>query len=122
MTSRQADVLVVGAGPAGLTAAARLARTGARVVLLEREQSPGGVPRHCAHRGFGDRPHALTGPAHARLLADAAARAGADLRTGVTALDWAGPRALTTVGPRGAETLAARAVVLATGARERPRA
>lgn len=44
MTSRQADVLVVGAGPAGLTAAARLARTGARVVLLEREQSPGESP------------------------------------------------------------------------------
>lgn len=44
VTSRQADVLVVGAGPAGLTAAARLARTGARVVLLEREQSPGESP------------------------------------------------------------------------------
>ncbi|NEB13379.1 FAD-dependent oxidoreductase, partial [Streptomyces coelicoflavus] len=51
-----------------------------------------------------------------------AERAGADVRTGVTALDWAGPRTLTTVGPQGAETLAARAVVLATGARERPRA
>lgn len=80
------------------------------------------MPRHCAHRGFGAWPHALTGPAHARLLTESAERAGADVRTGVTALDWAGPRTLTTVGPQGAETLAARAVVLATGARERPRA
>ncbi|MFK4546943.1 thioredoxin reductase [Streptomyces tendae] len=122
MTSRHVDVLVVGAGPAGLTAAALLATAGARVEVLERERSPGGVPRHCAHRGFGNRPHALTGPAYARLLADAAVHAGADLRTGVTALDWAGPRALSTVGPQGVGTLAARAVVLATGARERPRA
>ncbi|MFI0572996.1 NAD(P)/FAD-dependent oxidoreductase [Streptomyces tendae] len=122
MTSRHIDVLVVGAGPAGLAAASLLATAGARVEVLEREQSPGGVPRHCAHRGFGNRPHALTGPAYARLLADAAVHAGADLRTGVTALDWAGPRALSTVGPQGVRTLAARAVVLATGARERPRA
>ncbi|MEU1050353.1 FAD-dependent oxidoreductase [Streptomyces sp. NPDC005897] len=122
MTSRHIDVLVVGAGPAGLAAASLLATAGARVEVLEREQAPGGVPRHCAHRGFGNRPHALTGPAYARLLADAAVHAGADLRTGVTALDWAGPRALATVGPQGVRTLAARAVVLATGARERPRA
>ncbi|MFE0370176.1 NAD(P)/FAD-dependent oxidoreductase [Streptomyces tendae] len=121
MTSRHVDVLVVGAGPAGLAAAALLATAGARVEVLEREQAPGGVPRHCAHRGFGNRPRALTGPAYARLLADAAVHAGADLRTGVTALDWAGPRALSTVGPQGVRTLAARAVVLATGARERPR-
>ncbi|WP_333753559.1 FAD-dependent oxidoreductase, partial [Streptomyces sp. IBSBF 2394] len=121
MTSRHVDVLVVGAGPAGLAAASLLATAGARVEVLEREQSPGGVPRHCAHRGFGNRPRALTGPAYARLLADAAVHAGADLCTGVTALDWAGPRALSTIGPQGVRTLAARAVVLATGARERPR-
>ncbi|MGW0225514.1 NAD(P)/FAD-dependent oxidoreductase [Streptomyces tendae] len=121
MTSRHVDVLVVGAGPAGLAAASLLATAGARVEVLEREQAPGGVPRHCAHRGFGNRPRALTGPAYARLLADAAVHAGAGLRTGVTALDWAGPRALSTVGPQGVRTLAARAVVLATGARERPR-
>ncbi|MFE1585933.1 NAD(P)/FAD-dependent oxidoreductase [Streptomyces sp. NPDC058737] len=122
MTSRQVDVLVVGAGPAGLVTASLLATADARVEVLEREQAPGGVPRHCAHRGFGTWPHALTGPAHARLLAASAERAGADVRTGVTALDWVGPRTLTTVGPQGAETLAARAVVLATGAREGPRA
>ncbi|MDT0614045.1 NAD(P)/FAD-dependent oxidoreductase [Streptomyces lancefieldiae] len=120
--TRQVDVLVVGAGPAGLVAASLLAVTGARVEVLEREQRAGGVPRHCAHRGFGNWPHALTGPAYARLLAGAAVRAGADVRTGVTALDWAGPCSLATVGPDGPETVAARAVVLATGARERPRA
>ncbi|OIK03097.1 NAD(P)/FAD-dependent oxidoreductase [Streptomyces monashensis] len=138
---RRVDVLVVGAGPAGLAAAARLAASGAgRVEVLEREQEAGGVPRHCAHGGFGTRAHPLTGPAYARLLTKAAERSGAVIRTGVTVLDWgvtgvpesvAAPGAadrdvppcpvLTAVGPGGPETVEARAVVLATGARERPR-
>ncbi|MGW0335649.1 NAD(P)/FAD-dependent oxidoreductase [Streptomyces sp. NPDC003011] len=120
---RDVDVLVVGAGPAGLAAAARLALAGAgRVEVLDREQRAGGTPRHCAHGGYGTPLHPLTGPAYARALVTAAERAGAVVRTGVTALDWAGPLALDTVGPHGPQTLRARAVVLATGARERPRA
>ncbi|MFI6934959.1 NAD(P)/FAD-dependent oxidoreductase [Streptomyces sp. NPDC050287] len=120
---RDVDVLVVGAGPAGLAAAARLAVGGAgRVEVLDRERQAGGVPRHCAHGGYGTLLHPLTGPAYARLLVTAAEQAGAVVRTGVTALDWAGPLALRTVGPQGPEILRARAVVLATGARERPRA
>ncbi|MEU7057412.1 FAD-dependent oxidoreductase [Streptomyces sp. NPDC046197] len=120
---RHVDVLVVGAGPAGLAAAARLAASGAgRIEVLDRERQSGGVPRHCAHGGFGTWLHPLTGPAYARLLTRATVSAGAVLRTGVTALDWAGPRTLTAVGPDGPETIEARAVVLATGARERPRA
>ncbi|MFG2953891.1 FAD-dependent oxidoreductase [Streptomyces sp. NPDC048291] len=145
---RHVDVLVVGAGPAGLAAAARLALAGVgRVEVLEREQEPGGVPRYCAHGGFGTWTRPLTGPAYAGLLVEAAARAGAVVRTGVTVLDWAvsapqrgagncatshdGAAAdtlaaehlgLTTIGVRGPETVTARAVVLATGAYERPRA
>lgn len=120
---REVDVLVVGAGPAGLAAGARLAAAGVRrVEILDREQQAGGVPRHCAHGGYGTLLHPLTGPAYARLLVTAAERAGAVVRTGVTALDWDGPLALRTVGPHGPETVRARALVLATGARERPRA
>ncbi|MGW3291277.1 NAD(P)/FAD-dependent oxidoreductase [Streptomyces sp. NPDC001002] len=120
---RDVDVLVVGAGPAGLAVAARLAVAGVgQVEVLDRELRAGGVPRHCAHDGFGTWLHPLTGPGYARLLTTAAARAGAVVRTGVTALDWAGPLSLTTVSPDGPETLRARAIVLATGARERPRA
>ncbi|MFJ9940154.1 NAD(P)/FAD-dependent oxidoreductase [Streptomyces erythrochromogenes] len=122
-TEVRVDVLVVGAGPAGLALATRLARAGAgRVEVLEREQDPGGMPRHLHHGRFGRPPlPRLRGPEYARRSVRAALAAGAELRTGVTATGWAGPLCLETTGPAGLERITARAVVLATGARERPR-
>ncbi|MFD5878213.1 FAD-dependent oxidoreductase, partial [Streptomyces yangpuensis] len=77
-TDRRVDVLVVGAGPAGLALAARLARAGAgRVEVLEREPEPGGMPRHLHHGGFGRAPLPwLRGPAYTRRWARAAAPPG----------------------------------------------
>ena len=44
------DVVIVGGGPAGLSAARRLLGSGVRdVVVLERESEAGGIPRHCGH-------------------------------------------------------------------------
>ncbi|SEG82182.1 Thioredoxin reductase [Actinacidiphila yanglinensis] len=118
------DVLVVGAGPAGLTAAARLAgRTGADVLVLDRADTPGGVPVHTAHTGFGlrDLHRVLSGPAYAARLAGAARAAGADLRGRAMVTGWSGPRQVEATTPDGLLRVRARAVLLATGARERPR-
>nr|WSZ94458.1 NAD(P)/FAD-dependent oxidoreductase [Streptomyces sp. NBC_00857] len=146
---RTVDVLVIGAGPAGLAAAARLSAAGAGTVeVVDREEQAGGVPRHCYHAGFGPRElwQPMSGPAYARHWCDLATGAGAVLRTGVSVTGWAwqhgpvgpfrhegGPLgrtdapgaptrlAVDTTAPDGLERLTARAVVLATGARERPR-
>ncbi|TXS43665.1 NAD(P)/FAD-dependent oxidoreductase [Streptomyces sp. OR43] len=121
---RTVDVLVVGAGPAGLGAAAGLAASGVRrVEVLEREQTAGGIPRHCHHAGFGGSRSSggTDGPEYARRCTAAATRAGAAVRTGITVTGWAGPLTLDATGPGGLERITAHAVVLATGARERPR-
>jgi thioredoxin reductase len=122
------DVLVVGAGPAGLTAAAELRRLGVpRVLVADREAEPGGVPRHSRHTGYGlrDLHRVLSGPAYARALADAAIRSGAELRTGCTVTELrAGGGALSALltSASGIEEVHQAAVLLATGCRERPRA
>ncbi len=53
------DVLIIGAGIAGITAAKAASDCGRRVILVDREAGFGGVLRQCAHRGFGG---GLTGP------------------------------------------------------------
>jgi len=119
-----ADVVIIGAGPAGLTAARCLRSLGVpSVLVLEREAQAGGIPRHSDHLGYGlrDLRTLLTGPGYARRLAGLAADAGADIRLSTMVTGWAGDRSLLVTGPGGRRRIDARAVVLATGARERPR-
>mgnify|MGYP000458809983 FL=1 len=47
------DVAVVGAGAAGLAAAAEIAKHPYRTVVLDREEQLGGILRQCIHNGFG---------------------------------------------------------------------
>ncbi|GHH70166.1 oxidoreductase [Streptosporangium violaceochromogenes] len=63
----------------------------------------------------------MSGPAYARTLAERARAAGATIRTNATVTGWAGDRVIEATTPQGRIRVEARAVVLATGARERPR-
>lgn len=117
------DVLIIGAGPAGLAAAAALAPHHG-VLVLDREATPGGIPRHCAHSPFGMREfhRVLTGTAYARRLIRRAEAAGARIaaRVNVTALHPGG--CVDVTSDAGVQQIRARRVLLATGIRESSRA
>jgi flavin-dependent dehydrogenase len=78
----EAEVIVIGGGPAGLGAATELARTGRHVLVLEREAEAGGIPRHCGHYPFGMREfhRVLRGPDYAAQLVKTARAAGVTIR------------------------------------------
>ncbi|MFD8091513.1 NAD(P)/FAD-dependent oxidoreductase [Streptomyces malaysiensis] len=118
------DVLIIGGGPAGLTAASELsARRAGHILVVDREQEAGGIPRHSDHTGYGirDLHRVMSGPAYARHLVDQAARAGAEIRTNTMVTGWADDHTVEVTSPQGRYQIRPRAIVLATGARERPR-
>ncbi len=124
MNELKTDVLIVGAGPAGMACALGLAKKGIRdILVLDREQRAGGVPRLCRHLGFGirDLHTVLSGPGYARAYMEKIQ--GTPIRVSVetTATEWVGDKKVRITSPRGIETVSARAVLLATGCRERPR-
>ncbi len=115
------DLAIIGAGPAGMAAAALAARHGLRVTLLDEQPRPGGqiyrdVDRATALRGD------LLGPdyTHGATLTAALKHSGVDHVSG--AVVWAieeGFALSYTKDGRGAQIMADR-VLLATGAIERP--
>lgn len=126
--SASADVLIVGAGPAGIAAALELKKLGVNDILIaEREPEAGGIPRLCGHIGFGttDLHRVLTGPAYARRYRELVDRAGIKIHTSTTITGWDSAtgnlRALHFSSPEGVGIVEARSVLLATGVRERPR-
>jgi thioredoxin reductase len=125
MKTSQVDVLVIGGGPAGLAAAIELKKSGVNSVrVLERERVAGGVPRHSFHPGYGlrDFKQFLSGPKYAQKYVDAAQAAGVVISTLSTATQLGDKKSVQVTSPAGIETISARAIILATGARERARA
>ncbi len=117
-------MFVVGGGPAGLACAIELRRRGvADVVVLDRENRAGGIPRHCGHQGFGlrDLRRLMPGARYAQRYVELAREAGVRVLEETMVTGWS-DGALDVTSPAGREQLHASGVVLATGCRERPRA
>ena len=125
MTERSVDILIIGAGPAGLAAAIAAREAGiSSLVVLEREAQPGGILRQCIHNGFGLHRFSteLTGPEYAQRDIDRAAELGIEISCGTTVLSLSPSRRVLSVSSReGLVAWQAGAVILAMGCRERPR-
>ena len=118
------DVIIIGGGPAGLAAAISADKQGAKVLLIEREARLGGILKQCIHDGFGlvRFGEKLSGPEYVeRFLGEFRERKiEAELLTFVTKMvKKDGVFALTAVNRRGVQQYMAKALVLATGCRER---
>jgi glycerol-3-phosphate dehydrogenase len=118
------DVLIVGAGPAGLSAAIELKKQGVKnILVVDRESEAGGMPRFCHHTGFGraDLWRMYSGPRYARYYRELAEKHGVEIHTSTTITGWHENKLVFT-SPNGLGEIEAKAVLLATGIRERPRA
>ncbi|MBU9223121.1 NAD(P)/FAD-dependent oxidoreductase [Burkholderia multivorans] len=126
MTRRACDLLIVGAGPAGMAAAMAARSAGLSVVVADEGPSPGGQ----IYRNLADVPAKLAqwlGPDYAagRPLIDGLLASGAHYlpRSVVWQIAFEpAPVAMLTLGgaARGTLEIDARAVLIATGAQERP--
>ncbi len=122
---KQIDLLIIGGGPAGLAAAAAAYESGCRdMLILEREETLGGILKQCIHNGFGLHTfkEELTGPEYAQRYIDKILEYGIPYQTGAMVIEITPEKTVTCVSrEKGLEQFSARAIILAMGCRERPR-
>ena len=120
-------IVIIGAGPGGLAAAKGARLAGAdRVIILERNEEPGGILNQCIHDGFGLLRYGkhLSGPEYAMHAIAEAEQCGAEILPGHHVLriepDSRG-HSVIAASRNGLGKFEADAVILSTGCRERTR-
>lgn len=119
------DLVIIGGGPAGMSAAIAAKKHGIDdILILERDDTLGGILNQCIHNGFGLHKfqEELTGPEYADRYEQKVYELKIPYKLRTTVLDITEEKIITATNERdGIFQIQARAVVLAMGCRERPR-
>lgn len=118
------SIVVIGGGPAGMAAAVAAFDAGVQdVVILDREEQPGGILKQCIHNGFGLHKlgRELTGPEYAAVYEQQVLSRGIKIYCETTAISLSKERVVLAQSKQGILKIKAGAVVLAMGCRERSR-
>ena len=120
MRGKEIQLVIIGAGPAGLSAAAEAARSGVETIVLDMNSQPGGQYYHLPAAGF-----QVVSPlgeiAHGMALAESASKAGAVIMQDaeVWGIYPADNGFLVTISGGSVERLRTRKLIIAGGAFER---
>jgi thioredoxin reductase len=115
------DMVVVGAGPAGLCAALEASRAGVPAVVIDENARGGGQLFKQIHRFFGSRHHGAgkRGYEIAAELVEECQQAGVEIRLASTVLGFFPGGQMMVDGPRGVYVVRPQATIVATGASEK---
>ncbi|MBQ9784783.1 MAG: FAD-dependent oxidoreductase [Clostridia bacterium] len=122
---RSIDLVIVGGGPAGMSAAIAAYDSGVRdLLILERDTRLGGILQQCIHNGFGLHRFGeeLTGPEYAWRYEKEVLERKIPVMSDTMVLDVTPDRVITATNSReGVFQIQAKAIILAMGCRERAR-